>query len=297
MMTTQNFHTGYIAIIGRPNVGKSTLLNRLVGQNVSITSKKAQTTRHRINGILTDEQSQFIFVDTPGFQMQYMNRLNSVMNRTVTKSMYSVDVVVFVIESLYFDERDEQVLKLLPVDKPVILAINKVDRISDKSRLLPFLEKLSKVFSFSAMIPVSAERGTQIQELIHAIRPYLPEGPPLFSRDEATDRSERFIAAELIREKLFRLMWDEIPYSTSVAIDQFTNESGLRKIYASIIVDRANQKAMIIGKNGEELKLVATQARRDMEKLFGSKVYLKVWVKVKSGWADDLRALKTLGYE
>jgi GTP-binding protein Era len=277
MMTTQNFHTGYIAIIGRPNVGKSTLLNRLVGQNVSITSKKAQTTRHRINGILTDERSQFIFVDTPGFQMQYMNRLNSVMNRTVTKSMHGVDVVVFVIEALYFDERDEQVLKLLPIEKPVILAINKVDRISDKSRLLPFLEKLSKVFSFSSLIPVSAERGTQIQELIHAIR--------------------RFIAAELIREKLFRLMWDEIPYSTSVAIDQFTNENGLRKIYASIIVDRANQKAMIIGKNGEELKLVATQARRDMEKLFGSKVYLKVWVKVKSGWADDLRALKTLGYE
>jgi GTP-binding protein Era len=297
MMTTQNFHTGYIAIIGRPNVGKSTLLNRLVGQNVSITSKKAQTTRHRINGILTDEQSQFIFVDTPGFQMQYMNRLNSVMNRTVTKSMYGVDVVIFMIEALYFDERDEQVLKLLPVDKPVILAINKVDRIADKSKLLPFLEKLSKVFSFSAMIPVSAERGTQIQELIHAIRPYLPEGPPLFSRDEATDRSERFLAAELIREKLFRLMWDEIPYSTSVAIDQFTNESGLRKIHASIIVDRANQKGMIIGKNGEELKLVATQARRDMEKLFGGKVYLKVWVKVKSGWADDLRALKTLGYE
>jgi GTP-binding protein Era len=296
-MTAENFHTGYIAIIGRPNVGKSTLLNHLVGQNVSITSKKAQTTRHRINGILTDEQSQFIFVDTPGFQIQYINRLNSVMNRTVTKSMYGVDVVIFVIEALYFDERDEQVLKLLPVDKPVILAINKVDRISDKSRLLPFLEKLSKVFSFSAMIPVSAERGTQIQELIHAIRPYLPEGPPLFSRDEATDRSERFIAAELIREKLFRLMWDEIPYSTSVAIDRFTNECGIRKIYASIIVDRANQKAMIIGKNGEELKLVASQARRDMEKLFDSKVYLKVWVKVKNGWADDLRVLKTLGYE
>ena len=297
MMAIQNFHTGYIAIVGRPNVGKSTLLNRLVGQNVSITSKKAQTTRHRINGILTEEQSQFIFVDTPGFQMQYTNRLNSVMNRTVTKSMCGVDVVVFVIEAIYFDERDKQILKLLPFDKPVILVINKVDRISDKSRLLPFLEKLSKEFSFSAMIPVSAECGTQIQELIHTIRPYLPESPPLFSRDEVTDRSERFIASELIREKLFRLMWDEIPYSTSVAIDQFTNENGMRKIYASIIVDRANQKAMIIGKNGEELKLVATQARRDMEKLFGSKVYLKVWVKVKSGWADDLRALKTLGYE
>ena len=297
MMSTLDFYTGYIAIVGRPNVGKSTLLNRLVGQNVSITSKKAQTTRHRINGVLTDEQSQFIFVDTPGFQMQYMNKLNSVMNRTVTRSMNGVDVVIFVIEALYFDERDEHVLKLLPVDKPVILAINKVDRISHKSRLLPFLEKLSKVFPFSSMIPVSAERGTQTQELIEAIRPYLPEGPPLFSRDEATDRSERFLAAELIREKLFRLLWDEIPYSTSVAIDQFTNESGLRKIHASIIVDRANQKAMIIGKNGEELKLIATQARIDMEKLFGGKVYLKVWVKVKSGWADDLRALKTLGYE
>ena len=297
MMSALDFYTGYIAIVGRPNVGKSTLLNCLVGQNVSITSKKAQTTRHRINGVLTDEQSQFIFVDTPGFQKQYMNKLNSVMNRTVTKSMNGVDVVIFVIEALYFDERDEHVLKLLPVDKPVILVINKVDRISDKSRLLPFLEKLSKVFPFSSMIPVSAERGTQTQELIQEIRPYLPEGPPLFSRDEATDRSERFLAAELIREKLFRLLWDEIPYSTSVAIDQFTNESGLRKIHASIVVDRANQKAMIIGKNGEELKLIATQARIDMEKLFGGKVYLKVWVKVKSGWADDLRALKTLGYE
>ena len=297
MMSALDFHTGYIAIVGRPNVGKSTLLNRLVGQNVSITSKKAQTTRHRINGVLTDEKSQFIFVDTPGFQMQYMNKLNSVMNRTVTKSMYGVDVVIFVIEALYFDERDEHVLKLLPVDKPVILAINKIDRISDKSRLLPFLEKLSKVFSFSSMIPVSAERGTQTQELIQAIRPYLPEGPPLFSKNEATDRSERFLAAELIREKLFRLLWDEIPYSTSVAIDQFTNENGLRRIHASIIVDRANQKAMIIGRNGDELKLIATQARIDMEKLFGGKVYLKVWVKIKSGWADDLRALKTLGYE
>ena len=211
MMAIQNFHTGYVAIVGRPNVGKSTLLNRLVGHNVSITSKKAQTTRHRINGILTEEQSQFIFVDTPGFQTQYTNRLNSVMNRTVTKSMCGVDVVVFVIEAIYFDERDEQILKLLPFDKPVILAINKVDRISDKSRLLPFLEKLSKEFSFSAMIPVSAECGTQIQELINTIRPYLPECPPLFSKDEVTDRSERFIASELIREKLFRLMWDEIP--------------------------------------------------------------------------------------
>ena len=297
MMAFQNFHTGYIAIVGRPNVGKSTLLNCLVGQNISITSKKAQTTRHRINGILTEKQSQFIFVDTPGFQMQYTNQLNSAMNRTVTKSMCGVDLVVFVIEALYFDERDKKILELLPLDKPVILAINKVDRISNKSKLLPFLEKLSKEFSFSAIIPVSAKCGTQIQEIIDTIRPLLPESPALFSEDEATDRSERFIAAELIREKLFRLMWDEIPYSTSVTIDQFVNENGIRKIYAFIFVDRANQKAMIIGKNGEGLKLVATQARKDMEKFFGGKVYLKVWVKVKKGWVDDLRALKTLGYE
>jgi len=297
MIATLKHHTGYIAIIGRPNVGKSTLLNHLVGQNVSITSKKAQTTRHRINGILTDEQSQFIFVDTPGFQTQHMNRLNSVMNRAVTQSVHDVDVVVFVIEAICFDERDAQILKLLPVDKPVILVINKVDRLADKSKLLPFLAKLSKEFAFSAMVPISAEHGTQLPELICTIRPYLPESPFLFREDEITDRSERFIAAELVREKLFRLMWDEIPYSVSVAIDQFTVESGLRRIHASIIVDRANQKAMIIGKNGEELKAVATLARKDMEKLFGSKVYLKVWVKVKRGWADDLRALKTLGYE
>ncbi len=297
MIATLKHHTGYIAIIGRRNVGKSTLLNHLVGQNVSITSKKAQTTRHRINGILTDEQSQFIFVDTPGFQTQHMNRLNSVMNRAVTQSVHDVDVVVFVIEAICFDERDAQILKLLPVDKPVILVINKVDRLADKSKLLPFLAKLSKEFAFSAMVPISAEHGTQLPELICTIRPYLPESPFLFREDEITDRSERFIAAELVREKLFRLMWDEIPYSVSVAIDQFTVESGLRRIHASIIVDRANQKAMIIGKNGEELKAVATLARKDMEKLFGSKVYLKVWVKVKRGWADDLRALKTLGYE
>lgn len=297
MIATLKHHTGYIAIIGRPNVGKSTLLNHLVGQNVSITSKKAQTTRHRINGILTDEQSQFIFVDTPGFQTQHMNRLNSVMNRAVTQSVHDVDVVVFVIEAICFDERDVQILKLLPVDKPVILVINKVDRLADKSKLLPFLAKLSKEFAFSAMVPISAEHGTQLPELICTIRPYLPESPFLFREDEITDRSERFIAAELVREKLFRLMWDEIPYSVSVAIDQFTVESGLRRIHASIIVDRANQKAMIIGKNGERLKAVATRARKDMEKLFGSKVYLKVWVKVKRGWADDLRALKTLGYE
>ncbi len=297
MIATLNYHTGYIAIIGRPNVGKSTLLNHLIGRNVSITSKKIQTTRHRILGILTDERSQFIFVDTPGFQTQHKNRLNSVMNRIVTQSMNEVDVVLFVVEAICFDERDTQILKLLPSKKPVILVINKVDRLIEKSRLLPFLEKLSKEFSFVEIVPISAKRGTQLAELIRTIRPYLPESPPSFSEDKYTDRSEEFIAAELIREKLFRLTWDELPYSASVAIDQFTIENGLRRIHASIIVDRSTQKAMIIGKYGEGLKVVATKARKDMEKVFGGKVYLKVWVKVKRGWADDLRTLKVLGYE
>jgi GTP-binding protein Era len=291
-----NYRTGYIAIIGRPNVGKSTLLNNLVGQKVSITSKKAQTTRHRINGILTDKQSQFIFVDTPGFQTRHTNRLNSLMNRTVTQSMRDVDVVIFVIEALHFDERDRLVLKLLPTDRPVILVINKIDQLTDKSRLLPFLGKMAKEFAFAAMVPVSAQDGIQLPELLSTIRPYLPENQPLFDPDEATDRSERFIAAELIREKLFRLTGEEIPYSASITIDKFTTEGELRKIHACIIVDKAGHKAIIIGKDGEKLKTIATQARKDMERVFGGKVYLEIWVKVKTGWADDAQMLKSLGY-
>lgn len=296
MTADLNYRTGYIAIIGRPNVGKSTLLNNLVGQKVSITSKKAQTTRHRINGILTDEQSQFIFVDTPGFQTRHTNRLNSLMNRTVTQSMRDVDVVIFVIEALHFDERDRLVLKLLPTDRPVILVINKIDQLADKSRLLPFLEKMAREFAFAAMIPISAQEGMQLPQLLSTIRPYLPENQPLFDPDEATDRSERFIAAELIREKLFRLTGEEIPYSASITIDKFTTEGELRKIHACIIVDKAGHKAIIIGKDGEKLKTIATQARKDMEKVFGGKVYLEIWVKVKTGWADDAQMLKSLGY-
>ncbi len=288
---------GYVAIVGRPNVGKSTLLNKLVGQKISITSRKSQTTRHRINGILTDEKSQFIFVDTPGFQTQHTNRLNSEMNRMVTQSMRDVDAVIFVVEAMHFDDRDKLVVNLLPADRPVILAVNKVDHLAEKSRLLPFLEKMAKEFAFAAIVPISAEQGTQIADLIRAVRPYLPQNPPLFTEDEVTDRDERFIAAELVREKLFRLLGEEIPYSTSVVIDQFSMEGELRKIHASIIVDKANQKAIVIGKGGEKLKLIATTARKDMEENFGGKVYLNVWVKVKSGWADDARVLRNLGYE
>jgi GTPase len=299
-LNTSDYRCGYVAIVGRPNVGKSTLLNNLVGQKISITSKKSQTTRHRINGILTDTHSQFIFVDTPGFQTQHTNRLNSAMNRTVTQSMRDVDAIILVIEALRFDDRDRQVVKLLPANdksKPVILAINKVDRLADKSQLLPFLEAVAKEYPFAAMVPISAEEGTQLPDLISTVRSYLPQNLPVFGEDEVTDRSERFIAAELIREKLFRLLGEEIPYSTGVVIDQFTIEGELRKIHASIIVDKANQKAIVIGKNGEKLKTIGTQARKDMEKNFGGKVYLEVWVKVKSGWADDAQILKNLGYE
>lgn len=295
--TNQNYRTGYIAIIGRPNVGKSTLLNHLIGQKVSITSRKAQTTRHRINGIVTDEQAQFIFVDTPGFQTQHHNQLNNLMNRVVLQSLNEVDVVLFVIEALRYDDRDILIQKILPATKPVILIINKIDRLSDKKMLLPFLDKMATHYAYASIVPISAEQNIQLSLLLNTIRSYLPEGPPLFGANDVTDRSERFVAAEFLREKLFRMMGDEIPYATSVIIDQFKQEGSLRKIYASILVENANQKAIVIGKEGRKLKTMATQARKEMEYMFGGKVYLEVWVKVKSGWADDASILRSLGYE
>ena len=291
------FRTGYIAIVGRPNVGKSTLLNHLIGQKISITSRKAQTTRHRIVGIRTDADAQYVFVDTPGFQMQHQNVLNRVMNRTVTQSLSDVDVALFVIEAMRFDARDEKVLALLPRNQPVVLVINKTDKVSDKATLLPFIEKVSAAFPFAAIIPVSAKRDAQLPELVQEIRRHLHEGEPIYGEDEITDRSERFLAAEIVREKVFRLLGDEIPYSISVEIEKFETEGELRRVYAAIIVDRDSQKPILIGKKGEKLKEIGTQARKDMEELFGLKVYLEVWVKVKSGWADDERAVKSLGYE
>lgn len=297
MTADADFSTGYIAIIGRPNVGKSTLLNKLLQQKISITSRKAQTTRFRINGILTDQQTQFVFVDTPGFQTQYTNRLNTAMNRVVTQSIQDVNVILFVIEAMRFDQRDLAALKILPQNVPVILVVNKIDKLADKNRLLPFLNDMAKVFQFAAMIPVSAVHKLQLPELLNTIRTYLPVNQPLYDKNEVTDRSERFIASEFIREKLFRLIGDEIPYSTSVVIDQFKLEGHLHKIYATILVEKSNQKAIIIGKKGEKLKQIASQARQDMELMFGGKVYLEVWVKVKSGWADDESVLRNLGYE
>lgn len=296
-MRLPDYKTGYISLVGRPNVGKSTLLNHLVKQKISITSRKAQTTRHRIQGILTDSQSQFIFVDTPGFQTRFRSQLNQAMNRVVVQSIRNVDVIVFVIEAGRFGQQDDLVLKQLPLDRPVLLVINKIDLLQEKLQLLPFIQSMTGRFNFSAIIPVSALQDKQLPELIETIRHYLPEGEPLFSEDEITDRSERFLAAELLREKVFRKMGEEVPYAASVIIEQFEVGGNLRRIHACILVEKPNQKVMIIGKQGLKLKEMATQARRDMELLFGGKVYLEVWVKVKSGWADDARMLRNLGYE
>lgn len=292
-----DFRSGYIAIVGRPNVGKSTLLNHLIGQKISITSRKAQTTRHRIHGIYTDEHTQFVFVDTPGFQTKHLNALNRGMNRVVTSSLRDVQVVLYVLEALRYDERDQEVLKLLPDNRPVLLVINKIDQVADKGQLFAFAERAAQDFKFAAIVPVSAKLGSKLDELKTAIRSHLPESEMIYGKDDITDRSERFLAAELLREKIFRYTGDELPYSTSVVIEQFKMEGKLRRIHAAILVDREAHKAMLIGKKGEKLKEIATQARLDMEKLFDGKVFLEVFVKLRSGWADDERVLRSLGYE
>ncbi len=297
MTESNTLHSGFIAIVGRPNVGKSTLLNHLIGQKISITSRKAQTTRHRITGILTEDKTQFVFVDTPGFQTQHTNALNRSMNRVVTNSLREVDVVLFVLEARHFDERDKQVLELLPQDRPVILVINKADLMQDKNELLPFIQEIAALRHFAAIVPVSARQDKHLDTLLEAIRPFLPEGEHLYAEDDITDRNERFLAAELLREKVFRFTGDELPYSVSVIIEQFKIEGKLRRIHAAILVDKDAHKAMLIGSKGEKLKEIATQARLDMEKLFDGKVFLEVFVKVRSGWADSAQMLKSLGYE
>ncbi len=291
------FRAGTVAIVGRPNVGKSTLLNRLVGEKISIVSRKSQTTRHRIVGILTRPDAQFVFVDTPGFQTRHVNALNRAMNRGVRQALNDVDAVIFVVEAGRFDAHDQRVLDLLPTDRPVILAANKIDRCADKAALLAWLGETAVRFPFAAIVPVSAARGSQLNELLAEVRQYLPNDAPLYGEDEMTDRSERFLAAEYIREKLFRLVGDELPYTAAVEIERFALDGGLRRIYAAILVDREAHKGIVIGKGGAMLKRIASEARQDMERLFGGKVYLEVFVKVKSGWADDERLLKELGYE
>ena len=289
--------SGYIAIVGRPNVGKSTLINRIIGEKISIVSRKAQTTRHRIMGILTRPDAQFVFVDTPGFQTQHANALNRAMNRGVTQALADVDVVILVVDAGRFDARDRTVLKLLPADRPVVLAVNKCDQLKDKNALLPLLADLAKEHDFAAIVPISAARGSQVDDLLAETRKHLPHEELLFGEDEITDRSERFLAAEYIREKLFRLIGDELPYAATVEIEKFELEGALRRISAAIVVDRAAHKGIVIGKGGMTLKRIASEARQDMERLFDGKVFLEVFVKVKSGWTDDERLLKSLGYE
>ena len=290
------FRCGYIAVVGRPNVGKSTLINALVGARVSITSRKPQTTRHRILGIMNSPGAQFLLVDTPGFQTVHRTRLNERMNRTVRDSIASVDAIVVVLEAMKLTDDDRVVLAMLPPRVPAIAAINKVDRLGDKARLLPYLAELGQAHRFAAMVPISAEKGTQVDRLVVEIARHLPLGSPLFAPDDLTDRDERFIAAEYVREKIFRLLGQEIPYATAVTIDSFQQEGSLRRIHATVYADKASHRAILLGEGGATMKAIATAARRDMERLFGGKVFLEVWVKVKSGWADDEVQLTRLGY-
>ncbi|HSR01887.1 MAG TPA: GTPase Era [Methylophilaceae bacterium] len=293
---TDHFRCGTVAIVGRPNVGKSTLLNHILGIKLAITSRKAQTTRHRLLGIHTTKDTQFIFVDTPGFQQKHLNALNKSMNKTVKQVLNEVDVVLFVVEPMKLGEADEKVLRLLPKDKPVVLVVNKADLMGDKNNLLPLIQDFDLLHLFVSIVPVSAKKNLYIEDLLMAVREYLPEQAAIYEADELTDRNERFLASEMLREKIFRLLGDEVPYSIAVEIEKFETINNLRRVFAAIIVDKDSQKPMIIGKSGTKLKQISTEARQDMEKLFGGKVHLETWVKVKSGWADNERALKSLGY-
>jgi len=288
---------GYAAIVGRPNVGKSTLLNHLLRQKISITSRKPQTTRHRILGITSNGHCQCVFVDTPGFHSGFNKTLNKLMNETVIRVINDVDIILFLVERLTFNAEDEAVLTVLQkVDVPILLVINKVDLVGDKSCLLPHIEKLAVKGNFAEIIPLSALGGHNLVELEGLVRQYLPEGPFLFPRDQLTDRSDRFMAAELIREKITRQLGDEIPYEVTVEIEKFKQEGNTLSIHGLILADNKGQKKILIGKDGERLKRIGSAARADMERAFETKVMLNLWVKVKSGWADDKRALQSLGY-
>ncbi|MCE2746608.1 MAG: GTPase Era [Burkholderiales bacterium] len=292
---------GVIAVVGRPNVGKSTLMNGMIGEHLSITSSKPQTTRHRVLGVMTetikDVPTQFIFVDTPGFQTKHSNALNKTMNRAVLTALADVNVILWVIEQGKLTPADMKVLELCPKGVPLVAVVNKVDLLEKKAEMLPFLQKVSGQRNFDAIVPLSAQGNKNLDALKEAVSALLPEQPFFYDEDTLTDRPEKFLAAERIREKLFRLVGDELPYTCTVVIDKFEIEDGRRVIYASILVDRSSHKAMIIGKGGEKLKRIGSEARQDMERLFGGSVHLETWVKVRSGWADNATLLQSLGYE
>jgi GTP-binding protein Era len=295
---TEQTHCGFIAIVGRPNVGKSTLLNQILGQKVSITSKKPQTTRHRILGIDTDGAYQTIYVDTPGLHQEEKRAINRLMNRAATSSIGDVEMVLFVVEGTRWTSDDDHVLsKLQHLRCPVVLVINKIDLLNDKEELLPHIQMVAQKMNFADILPLSAEKGTNVDKIRTMARALLPVGEHHFPDDYITDRSSRFMASEIIREKLMRFLGEELPYSVTVEIERFKVEAdGLFHINGLILVERDGQKKMVIGNKGEKLKTIGTEARMDMERLFETRVFLELWVKVKSGWADDERALRSLGY-
>lgn len=291
-------YCGFIAIVGRPNVGKSTLLNKILGQKISITSRKAQTTRHRIVGIKTEGAYQAIYVDTPGLHIEEKRAINRLMNRAASSAIGDVDLIIFVVDGTHWNADDEMVLnKLRNAKVPVVLAINKVDNIKNKDELLPFITDISGKFNFAHIVPISAQHGNNVHELEKIVRQSLREGAHHFPEDYVTDRSQRFMASEIIREKLMRFTGEELPYSVTVEIEQFkVNKRGTYEINGLILVEREGQKKMVIGAGGQKIKTIGIEARADMERLFDNKVHLELWVKVKSGWADDERALRSLGY-
>jgi len=297
-MSESTQRCGYVAIVGRPNVGKSTLLNRILGQKLSITSRKPQTTRHQILGIKTEDDLQVVYVDTPGLHRDDKGKaLNRFMNRTASEALRHVDLVVFIIDRTAWTEEDQMVLdKLEHVRCPVILAVNKVDQLKDKEALLPQLEELSAKRHFEAIIPISAQKGHNVERLEREVESRIPEGMHLFPEDQITDRSSRFVAAELVREKLMRNLGDEVPYGTTVEIEEFKHDGRVLHISALILVEREGQKRIVIGDSGDVIKTIGRDARIDMERMFDTKVMLNLWVKVKRGWSDNERALQSLGY-
>ena len=298
MTENQKTYCGFIAIVGRPNVGKSTLLNKILGQKISITSRKAQTTRHRIVGIHTEGAYQAIYVDTPGLHIEEKRVINRLMNRAASSAIGDVDLIIFVVEGTKWTEDDEMVLNKLHAAKaPVVLAINKIDNVKEKDELLTHITELSQKFDFVEILPISAQRGKNVHILQKIVRDSLREGVHHFPEEYVTDRSQRFMASEIIREKLMRFTGEELPYSVTVEIEQFkVNERGVYEINGLILVEREGQKKMVIGAKGQKIKTIGIEARADMERLFDAQVHLELWVKVKSGWADDERALRSLGY-
>lgn len=289
---------GYVALIGRPNAGKSTLLNHLIGQKICITSRRPQTTRHRIHGIKTTASSQAVFVDTPGIHAEQKRAMNRYLNKTASSALMGVDVIVWVVDQWKWQQENEVILDQLRNTKcPVILAVNKIDQCEDKETLLPFIETAAKQFAFAAIVPIAALKNINLDRLEETIVALLPEGEPIYPEDQVTDRSERFFAAEMIREKLIRSLGQEVPHAITVQIEQFKEEKDITRIHAVIWVEREGQKAIVIGKQGEVLKKVGQRAREEMEKMFNRKIYLNLWVKVRKGWSDDEKALQSLGYD